>query len=144
MIKHFIVFLLLTLTVCALENDYIDAISKEVKNYDVETVTTTPNTEEPRTKMSLKSNTTTLPTTDTELTVVNKKLRTTNDIKIFKTKKIEPINYTNTISLSKLEVSEKKQKFFHMILPAILISKENLRLKRERVLFNVCTNRSNA
>lgn len=65
--------------------------------------------------------------------VVNKKLSSPQDIKIFKTKNIEPISYTNTVSLNKLQVSEKKQKFFYMLLPAILISKQRLKAKRNRV-----------
>ncbi|MBU1668055.1 glucosaminidase domain-containing protein [bacterium] len=136
MIKHFTALLLLTLTVLAFDNAYLNTVSQGVKNYNVKTeASTTSKHEEPRTQKSPKSNLTTSETISNEkLTVVNKKLRTANDIKIFKTTKIEPINYTNTISLNKLQVSEKKQKFFHMILPAILISKENLRLKRERVL----------
>lgn len=69
-----------------------------------------------------------------EISIVNKKIKTPEDIKIFTSERVEPINYTNTISLNKLQVSEKKQKFFHMILPAILISKANLKLKRERLL----------
>ena len=64
---------------------------------------------------------------------INKKLSSPKDIKIFKTKQIKPINYTNTVSLNKLQVTEKKQKFFHMILPAILISKQKLKAKRSRV-----------
>jgi len=61
-------------------------------------------------------------------------INTPSDIMIFKEKEVEPIIYTNTISLNKLVISEKKQKFFHMILPAILISKANLKIKRDRVL----------
>jgi Bax protein len=65
-------------------------------------------------------------------TVINKKISTPNDITIFKDKKVKPINYVNTISLNKLEVSEKKQKFFHMLLPAILISKQKFKILRNR------------
>ena len=128
MIKHFIVFLLLTLTVSSFDDSYPSIISQDTKGDTVDTIeSSTTKHDEPRTPKSSTSN-------GEKLTVVNKKLRTPHDIKIFKTNKIEPINYTNTISLNKLKVSEKKQKFFHMILPAILISKENLRLQRERVL----------
>lgn len=127
MIKHFTALVFLTLTVSAFDNAYLNKVSQGVKNYNVKTeASITSKHEEPRTKKHSESN--------EKLTVVNKKIRTANDIKIFKTKQIEPINYTNTISLNKLQVSEKKQKFFHMILPAILISKEKLRLKRKRVL----------
>jgi len=135
MTKHFTTFLLLTLGVSAFDDAYLAQVSQGIKNYDVKTVTyTTPIHEKP---IIVHSNVTDKKVTlinNEKLTVVNKALRTTNDIKIFKNKKIEPINYTNTISLNNLQVSEKKQKFFHMILPAILISKENLKLKRERVI----------
>jgi len=121
--KHFITFLLLTLATLAFEDSSVMAVSKGVKKYDVETVAyNTPVHEE------------TIKTIRAKVTVMNKKLRSPNDIKIFTKNKIKPINYTNTVSLKKLEVSEKKQKFFHMLLPAILISKANLKLKRKRVL----------
>jgi len=130
--KHFITFLVFTLTISALDETYLKAVTEGIKKYDVETVTyTTPIQEEVKNK--------TVKIVTEELTVVNKKLKTPSDIKIFTNRKIKPINYTNTISLNKLEVSEKKQKFFHMILPAILISKANLKLKRERVLALIAT-----
>jgi Bax protein len=65
-------------------------------------------------------------------TPVNKRIHSPKDITIFKNREIKPINYVNTISLNKLEVSEKKQKFFHMILPAILISKQKFKVLRTR------------
>jgi len=133
MIKHFITFLLLTLGVSAFDNAYMIQMNKGIKDYNVKTVTHT----SPIHKKVTQNTTTSL--NNEKLTVVNKTLRTTNDIKIFKNKKIAPINYTNTISLNKLKVSDKKQKFFHMLLPAILISKENLKLKRERVLSLIST-----
>jgi Bax protein len=128
MIKHFITFLLLTLGVSALDSAYLSEVTQCMKKYNVKTVTSpTPN------QVNTTSTVATLLNNE-QLTVVNKSLHTANDIKIFKNKKIEPINYTNTISLNNLKVSEKKQKFFHMLLPAILISKANLKLKRERVI----------
>jgi len=124
--KHFTSFLLLTLTIFAFDDAYLESVTQGVKEYDVETVVHKMPIEE-----KVSQTTTTI---STKLSVVNKKLSTPNDIKIFTDKKIKPINYTNTISLKKLQVKEKKEKFFHMILPAILISKANLKLKRERVL----------
>ena len=121
--KHFITFLVLTLTVFAFDDAYLKSVEASLEKYDVETVEYTT----PVQKEQIKH-------TTNKVTVVNKKIKTPSDIEIFTDKKIKPINYTNTISLNKLEVSEKKQKFFHMILPAILISKEKLRVKRERVL----------
>ena len=64
--------------------------------------------------------------------VINKRISTPQDITIFEEKEIKPINYTTVVSLNKLQVSEKKQKFFHMILPAILISKQKLEVKRAK------------
>jgi Bax protein len=125
--KHFIAFLLLTSTIIAFEDAYIEAVTQGVKKYDVEPVTY--NTTIDKELLSEVV----IPSSE-KLKVENKKLRTPNDIEIFTEKKIKPINYTNTISLKKLQVKEKKEKFFHMILPAILISKANLKLKRERVL----------
>ncbi len=136
MIKHLTILTALTLTASALDDAYLAKVSEGIKNYHAEVITyNTPAHEIPMVKKTQKSQITTPTITKEEkVTVVNKKINNYNDIKIFKTKEIEPINYTNTISLSKLQVSEKKQKFFHMILPAILISKANLKLKRERVI----------
>ena len=63
---------------------------------------------------------------------LNKRIHSPKDITIFKDRDIKPINYVNTISLNKLEVSEKKKKFFNMILPAILISKQKFKVLRNR------------
>jgi Bax protein len=121
MIKHFVTILMLTSLIFAFNDAYVQEIEKGIEKYDVESVAYTSIQKEQTTNKG-------------KVTVVNKKIKTPKDIKIFTKKKIKPINYTNTISLKKLEVSEKKQKFFHMILPAILISKEKLKLKRKRVL----------
>jgi len=128
--KHFITFLVLTLTVFAFDDAYLKSVEASIEKYDVETVTYTKSVQEtaPVQKEQIKHHST------TKVAVVNKKIKSPSDIEIFTNKKIKPINYTNTISLNKLEVSEKKQKFFHMILPAILISKEKLKIKRKRVL----------
>ena len=136
MIKYFFIFLTLSVTLFSFDNTYYDAVLKEVKKYNDKRVTyNVPKPNDPRNLNAQKSELSTpLVIIDDKVSTVNKKIKTPDDIKIFKSKKIEPINYTNTISLNKLQVSEKKQKFFHMILPAILISKENLKLKRERVL----------
>ena len=121
--KHFIMILVLTSIIFAFDDAYVKEVEESIEKYNVETVAY--NTSIPSVEV-VKSN--------RKVTVVNKKIKTPNDIQIFTSKKIKPINYTNTISLNKLTVSEKKQKFFHMILPAILISKAKLKLKRERVL----------
>lgn len=141
MIKHLTILTALTFSASALDNAYLEEVSEGIKNYHVELITyNTPAHEIPMVETIEESQfETPIVTTEERVTVVNKKITTHNDIEIFKTTEIEPINYTNTISLNKLQVSEKKQKFFHMILPAILISKANLKLKRERVLSLIST-----
>ena len=133
--KHFFIFLSCSLTLLALDNAYLEKIQKEANNYNVQPVSyNVPKPLGPKSLSAQKSELSLTVTEDDKIVTVNKKLKTPEDIKVFTSKVIEPINYTNTISLDNLQVSEKKQKFFHMILPAILISKANLRLKRERVL----------
>lgn len=136
MIKHLKTFFVLTISLFAFDDAYVDMMKEEMNKNNVQTVIyTLPKPNHPMNLNVQKSELSNSPIIqDDKVTTVNKKLKTPKDIKIFTSKEVEPINYTNTISLNKLQVSEKKQKFFHMILPAILISKENLRLKRERVL----------
>ena len=142
MIKHLTLLATLTLSVSAstFDDAYLKAVSQGVKSYHVEEVSQyTPEHEIPMVHKIVQTTAPVILTQEEKITVINKQLKTSNDIKIFKTKEIQPINYTNTVSLNNLQVSEKKQKFFHMILPAILISKANLKLKRERVLSLVST-----
>ena len=136
MIKYFLIFSTLSVALFAIDDAYCNAVRDEVKSSNVETVSyNVPKPNDPKSLNVQKSELSTTPKIiDDTIVTVNKKIKTSDDIKIFTSKKIEPINYTNTISLNKLQVSEKKQKFFHMILPAILISKANLKHKRERVL----------
>ena len=145
MTKHFLIFFALTITLISLDDAYLKSIMSEVKEYDVKKVSyNVPKPNDPKSLDAQKSelSTSSSITVDDKIATVNKKIKTTDDIKIFTSKKIEPINYTNTISLNELQVSEKKQKFFHMILPAILISKANLKLKRERAISLVNTPKS--
>ena len=135
MMKHFFIFFACSISLFALDNAYLEKIQKEADNYNVQTVSyNVPEPLDPESLSAQKSELSLNVTEDDKIITVDKKIKTPDDIKVFTSKVIEPINYTNTISLNKLQVSDKKQKFFHMILPAILISKENLRLKRERVL----------
>jgi len=136
MIKHFFILFTLSVTLFSFDESYYDTVLKEVKKYNDKIDTyNVPKPNEPKKLIAQKSELLTSSTIiDDKVMTVNKRINTPADIKIFTSKKIEPINYTNTISLNELQVSEKKQKFFHMILPAILISKENLKLTRERVL----------
>lgn len=65
--------------------------------------------------------------------VIKKSIRSPEDIVGINDSLIVPYVYTNTISLATLPVSEKKQKFFDMMLPAVLVAKTNLDLTRKEV-----------
>jgi len=134
MLKHFIIFSLLTFSIFAQDSDSTEFVINEVENNTVQELSIIEQQMQEIRKDEVAVNAR-LTLNNDNLLVLNKKLHSPSDIKIFTKKEIEPINYTNTVSLNKLQVSEKKQKFFHMLLPAILISKENLKLKRERVIF---------
>jgi Bax protein len=47
---------------------------------------------------------------------------------------VPPIIYTSVISLANLGVREKKQKFFNLLLPTVLLSKHKLSRLRQRIL----------
>ncbi len=126
--KYFFIFFVFSLTLFAFDNASLESVQEETNNYNI------PKPSDPESLSAQKSELSLTVTEDDKVVTVDKKIKTPDDIKVFTSKVIEPINYTNTISLNKLQVSEKKLKFFHMILPAILISKANLKLKRERVL----------
>ena len=57
----------------------------------------------------------------------------TEDIVQVNSKRVKPILYTNSVSLSSLTVSQKKQKFIDMMIPSILVAKHQMRLDKERV-----------
>ncbi len=65
--------------------------------------------------------------------IVPKEVHTPADILPVTGKEIVPYVYANTISLNNLPVSKKKQKFFDMLLPSVLVAKTNLDLTRKRV-----------
>ncbi len=127
MIKYFLIFISVTLTSFSLDQTYLLQVTNSLQEYKSNEVTL----ETTKNEVDLKEETT--DSSDKFATTINKKISTPKDITIFKEKQIKPINYTNTISLNKLQVSDKKQKFFHMILPAILVSKQKLKVKRARV-----------
>lgn len=72
-------------------------------------------------------------TGEEDLSILAKDISSPGEIVSIETPNVEPITYTNTVSLADLSSRAKKQKFFDMILPSILISKHKLKLKRERV-----------
>lgn len=136
MIKYLTTFFVITISLFASETVNSDIVAQEAKSNNVQPIDyNVPKPSAPKLLNAQKSELpASSPIVEDEISTVNKKIKTHKDIKIFTSNEVEPINYTNTISLKKLQVSEKKQKFFHMILPAILISKANLKLKRERVI----------
>jgi len=64
--------------------------------------------------------------------IVYRDIDTPDDIVDINSRIVQPIAYTNVMSLSDLDVKIRKQKFIDIMLPAILISKSKLRAKRER------------
>ena len=64
--------------------------------------------------------------------IVYRDIDTPDDIVDINSRIVQPIAYTNVMSLSDLDVGIRKQKFIDIMLPAILISKSKLRAKRER------------
>jgi Bax protein len=65
--------------------------------------------------------------------VIEKAIRTPNDIVPVTKPQVTPYVYTSTCSLDALPVSVKKQKFFDLMLPPILVAKTNLDLTRQEV-----------
>ena len=64
--------------------------------------------------------------------VIEKNIRTPNDI-LPTANPVTPVVYRNTVSLDTLSVAQKKQKFFDLMLPAILVAKTNLDLARKEI-----------
>ncbi len=126
MIKYFSIFIIITVTLFSEEQSYF-FIENSQDEYGQETIldgdfeVTEIDLDDAEEESNLKF-----------AKPVNKRIRSAKDITIFKGKEIKPINYLNTISLDKLQVSKKKQIFFHMILPAILISKQKFKVLRTR------------
>jgi Bax protein len=67
--------------------------------------------------------------------VVRLPLKTPADIRPVNDSLVVPYVYTNVVSLNKLPGKEKKEKFFHMLLPAVLAAKAEMDLNRKRVEF---------
>jgi Bax protein len=65
--------------------------------------------------------------------VIKKELQSPADIMPVTGKEVIPYVYSNTVSLNNLPVTEKKQKFFDMLLPSVLVAKTNLDMTRKRV-----------
>ncbi len=128
MIKYLTIFITMTVAVFSSEEGYFD-FKNSLENYIYSGGTIDSNTKvvDVNSDKGVKK--------ESHIKFVktlNKRINSPEDITIFKDRDIKPINYVNTISLNKLEVSEKKKKFFNMILPAILISKHKFKVLRNR------------
>lgn len=87
----------------------------------------------PSNKDDAEKNAARLPGSQAALTITYKPIHTPDDIEALTPPIIKPVAYTRVSTLATLEVNTKKQKFFDMILPAVLISKQRLEKKRERL-----------
>jgi len=127
MIKYFLIFISITISSFSLESGYFSEVNSALGEYNTnETIFEDRQSAEVDLYTEPKNSCTRFAKT------IEKTIFTPNDITIFKKREIKPINYTNTISLNTLTVTEKKQKFFNMLLPAILISKQKFRVLRTR------------
>jgi len=127
MIKYFLIFISITISTFSFENEYFSKVNSALEEYGYNETSF-----DDRQSAEVDLYTEPKESCTKFVKTVNKRISTPSDITIFKSKEIKPINYTNTISLNKLQVSEKKQKFFHMLLPAILISKQKFKVLRTR------------
>ena len=60
-------------------------------------------------------------------------INSTDDILPIEGPKVKPVDYLNAISLAQLPVKEKKQRFVDLVLPAILIAKEEYKARLDWV-----------
>jgi len=65
--------------------------------------------------------------------IIEKPINAASDIVPINDSLVIPFVYTSAISLNNLPVVEKKQKFFDMMLPAVLVAKEELAILLQRV-----------
>ncbi len=65
--------------------------------------------------------------------VIEKKIATPENIVPIRDSLVVPYVYTRAVALDRLPVTEKKQKFFDMLLPSVLVAKTNLDLTRKKV-----------
>jgi len=127
MIKYFLIFISITISAFSFENEYFSEVNSALEKYS-HNKSILDDTQSKKVALYTKPK----KSCNKFAKTVNKRISTPSDITIFKKREIKPINYTNTISLNKLQVSDKKQKFFHMLLPAILISKQKFKVLRTK------------
>ena len=65
--------------------------------------------------------------------IIYKPITTISEITLLKSSVVPPIIYTSVISLDRLPVASKKRAFISMILPSILLIKQNIDIQREHV-----------
>ena len=68
-----------------------------------------------------------------KIKIIEKQIVTSGDIVAITDSLVIPYVYTSAVSLNSLPVAEKKKKFFDMMLPAILVAKEELAILLQRV-----------
>jgi len=69
----------------------------------------------------------------TPVNTIPKRIRTVRDIEPIDSSLVVPYDYKNVISLDDLPVAEKKQKFFDMLLPAVLVAKTDILYLQNKV-----------
>ena len=68
-----------------------------------------------------------------KIKTIEKPINSANDIIAITDSLVVPYVYTSAVSLNNLPVAEKKKKFFDMMLPAILVAKEELAILLKKV-----------
>jgi len=69
-----------------------------------------------------------------KIKIIEKAINSPEDIVPITDSLVIPYVYTSAVSLNNLPVAEKKKKFFAMMLPAILVAKEELDIKLQKVI----------
>ena len=72
-------------------------------------------------------------TSDEKVKIIEKPINSASDIVSIADSLVIPYVYTSAVSLNNLPVAEKKKKFFDMMLPAVLVAKEELAILLRRV-----------
>lgn len=72
-------------------------------------------------------------TTELDVEIIEKPITKASDIIPITDSIVVPYVYTSAVSLKNLPVNEKKQKFFDMMLPAVLVAKKELAIQLTRV-----------
>jgi len=72
--------------------------------------------------------------TDEKIKIIEKPINSPDDIIPITDSLVIPYVYTSAVSLNNLPVAEKKNKFFEMMLPAVLVAKKELAIKLQQVV----------